>query len=133
MGGNPRIYLEVKTDTGQVDKRRNAGHTQFLRIANTGSLEDERRAQGAAGNDNLLPGAIYNRLVLLARVQGFGRHGGHSHSAIVIKDDLIDLGITFEEEVPLVAHGAVDVGMGRVGATAGIAAVHMLRPRTQAQ
>ena len=130
MGEKWRMYLEVKTDTWQVNERRNAGCTQFLRIANTRSLEDERGAHGAAGNDNLLPGTIYNRLVLLARVQVFGRNGDHSHSAVVIKDDLINLGITFEEEVPLVAHGAVDVGMSRVGATTGIAAVHMSGPRT---
>lgn len=127
------MYLEVEADTGQVDERCNAGRTQFLRISDTGALEDERGAQGAARNDNLLPGTIHNPVVLLARVQGPGRHCGHPHSAVSLKDDLVDLGIALEKEVALVAHGAVDVGVGRIGATAGIAAVHTLGLRTFAK
>ena len=49
-------YLEVETDTWQVHERLHTSLAELLGVTNTGSLEDEWRAEGTTGDDDLLAG-----------------------------------------------------------------------------
>ena len=55
--GNILVILEVETHTGKVNQGLYASLSQLLWVTNTRALKDERRAQGATRNNDLLAGA----------------------------------------------------------------------------
>jgi hypothetical protein len=52
------MILEVQPDTWQVNEGLHASLAKFLRVTNTGALEDERRAQCATTDDDKLAGLV---------------------------------------------------------------------------
>lgn len=85
----------------------------------TGPLQDEGRAQGAAGNDDLLP-----RPDNLALVLGMGEwlswDNLHPDCSISIEDDFVHLRVAHKVQVLVFRPCAMDVGMSRVRATSGV-------------
>lgn len=102
------VVLEVAANTRQVDQRLDAGAAQLLGVSDTRALQDKRRAEGAAADDDLFAGPVD----LAGRVLASKRlawDGGDTNRAAVLDDDLVDLGVALEVQVVVLGPGAVDV------------------------
>lgn len=107
------VVLEVETDTGQVDQGLHASLAELLGIADTRALENEWRAQGTAGHDDLLASLVDSGL-LLARREGLGRANFDTNGSVAFENDLLALGVDDEVQVLVVCTSAVDVCVSRV-------------------
>jgi len=116
-------YLEVQAHTGKVNERLDSSLSEFLGVTDTGTLEDKWRAESTAGNNNLLPGTEDAVLACLGRGQRLGGNCLDTDCAIALEDNLVDLGVALKEEIALVSHGAVNVGVGGVRSATCVTAV----------
>lgn len=114
VGGEGQVVvLEVQTNTGQVDQGLDASLAKLLGVTNTRALENEWRAQGASGHDDLLA-SLVDSGVLLAWRQRLGRADLDTDSSVALEDDLLALGVDNKVQVLVVCTSAVDVSVGRV-------------------
>ena len=107
------VVLEVETDTGQVYQGLDASLAKLLGVTNTRALEDEWRAQGTSGYNDLLASFIDSGLLLAWR-QRLGRADLDADSSVALEDDLLALGVDDKVQVLVVCTSAVDVTMSRV-------------------
>lgn len=111
------MVLEVPSHTREVHERLHASTTELLRVTDTGPLEDERRAEGAAADDDLFAGSEDGPRGI-ATCEGLGGNGGDADGTAVLDDYFVYFGVTFEVQVGVLGSGAVDVGVGGVAAAA---------------
>lgn len=81
------MILEVETNSWKIDERLNSGLAKLLRVTNTGALENERRTESTARNDDLLAGPNSPRLQLAGRKR-FGGYRLNAYSLVALNDDL---------------------------------------------
>jgi len=129
VGGEGQVViLEVETNTGKVDEGLDASLAELLGVTDTRALQDERRAQCTTRHDDLLAGLVDLRL-LVGR-QRLGRNDLDAGGAAVFDDDLFTLAVDNKVQVLVLRAGAVNVSVGRVGATSGVPnCMISLRPR----
>lgn len=97
----------------------------MVSITNARALEDERRAQRAAADDDLPASPVDLGLLLLLGVQRLGGYRLDAYRRVAIQDDLVDLGIADEMQVLVDGPGAVDVSVRRVGPATRVAAMYI--------
>lgn len=105
------VVLEVQTHTREVDERLDTSLSELLRVSDTRALENERRTEGASGNNDLLPSPEGAAVVLGGR-ERLGRNGLDSDCAATLHDDLVDLGVDGEVQILVNRTRAVDVSVG---------------------
>lgn len=111
------MILEVEPDSWQINYGLNARSTKLLGVTDTRSLQDQRRRERTAANDNLLTSAEGPRLELI-RVQRLGRYSLDCDGSAVLHDDLVDLGVAHEIQVVVLGARGVYVSVRRVTSTA---------------
>lgn len=121
VGGEGEVVvLEVLAHTGEVHERLDARLAQLLWVADARALEDEWRAERAAGDDDLLPGSD-DAGRHLAWGEGLGCYDLDAYGAVALEDYFLDLGVGHQVQVLVHGASAVDVAVGGVGATACVA------------
>lgn len=123
------MVLEVLADAGQVHGRLDASTAQLLGVTDSRALQDKRRGEGAAADDDLLSGAEDAALRFFA-VEGLGWDGGDADSAAVLDDDPVDLGVALQVQVGVSGTRAVDVRVGGV-ASASCGVLVRVQPRPE--
>lgn len=113
------VVLEVAANTWKVDDGLDADGAEPLGVTNSGALEDKRGAESTARDDNLLASTV-DLASGSARSERLGGDGGNTDSTAVLDDDLVNLGAGLQVKVVVLSAGAVDVGVGSVGAAAGV-------------
>lgn len=111
------MVLEVETNTGQVDKRLNAGSAKLGRVANARSLQNKRGAECSAADNDLLAGTK-DLPWRVGTVEGLGWNSNDSNGPAVLYDNLFDLGIALQMKILVLAPGAVNVAVRRITSTA---------------
>lgn len=111
------MVLEVAPDAFQINYGFNTRSAELLGVTDTRSLQDQRRRERTAANDNLLTSAEGPRLELV-RVQWLGRHSLDCDGSAVLHDDLVDLGVAHEIEIVVLGARGVYVSVRRVASTA---------------
>lgn len=107
------VVLEVGTDAWQVDQRPDASPTQLLGVANSGALQNLRRAESSSTDDDLFTCPVdLPRWVTTTDVLRGNRD--HADGSAVLDDDLVDLGVDLEMEIVVFGSSAVDVCMGGI-------------------
>lgn len=81
------MILEIKANSRKVNKRLDAGFAKFLGVANTRSLEYERRTECATRDNDLFSG-LDDAGSHLARAQWLRRDYFNANRTITFKDDL---------------------------------------------
>ncbi|KAI6766113.1 hypothetical protein HG530_007183 [Fusarium avenaceum] len=111
------VILKISPDAYEINYRLNTRSTKLLGVTDTRSLEDQRRRERTAANDNLLTSAEGPRLELI-RVQRLGRHSLDCDGSAVLHDDLVNLGVAHEIQVVVLGARGVYVSVRRVASTA---------------
>ncbi len=110
------VVLEVAAYTGQVDDGLDASTAKLVGVTDTRALEDQRRAEGAAADDDLLASTEDPANRFLA-VDGLCWDGCNAHGTAVFDDDLVDLGVALQVQVGVLGSGAVDVGVSSIASS----------------
>lgn len=71
----------------------------MVSVTDARALENERRAQGAAANDDLPASLVDLWLLLLFGMQRLGRDSLNTNSLVAIENNLVDLGVHHEMQV----------------------------------
>ena len=79
------MVAEIAADTGQGVPGGNADRGQILRIADAGDLQELRRVDGAAAQDDVAAGAEFPALPVLAV--------GDADGALALEVDRLDQGV----------------------------------------
>lgn len=95
------VVLEVETNAGQVNLAFHAGFLEFLGVSNARSLEHQRCAESAAGDDDLLAGFddFFLYLVCIKLLHG---HRADRCGTAIFDNDSVDLGVAHQVEVVMV-------------------------------
>src|SRR5690349_17424175 len=100
------MILEVQTHTGKVNLRLYTCRTEFLGVTNTRTLENQRRRECTAANNDLLSCAEDSGLLLL-RVKRLGRNSLDTNSTAILHNDLVDLCVAGEVQVAVLSTGGM--------------------------
>lgn len=145
MSESSWTYLEVETNTGQVNKWLDARLAKLLWVTDARALEDKRRAQGASRYNDLLAG-FDDTGMQLTRGKRLGRNNLDANSFAVFEDDLhislamrhletagsftqylLNFGIHHQVQVLMHRPGTVNVPMCRIRTTPSVS-VDPLQP-----
>jgi hypothetical protein len=110
------VVLEVQAHAGQVNKRLHASLAELLRVTNTTSLQDQRRAKSTTRHNNLLSSSV-DLAMFLVGVKGLGRYGLDTDCLATLEDDLFDFGVDSQVQILVNSTSAVDISMSRVTST----------------
>jgi hypothetical protein len=124
------VILEVETNTRKIDKRLDTDLAELLWVTNTRALKDERRAQGTAGDDNLLAGPDDPGHLLLG-MKRLRRDTFNANGAVALKNDLLNLVAGKKVQVLVNSTSAMNVAVSRVGSSPSVA-VDPLEPMLSA-
>lgn len=113
------MVLEVTTNAREVHNGLDASLAELLRVTNTRALEDQRRAECASADDNLLASTV-DLALRVGAIERLGRDGGNTDSPAVLDDDFVHLGTGLQVKVVELGAGAVDIGVGSITATTSV-------------
>lgn len=113
------MVLEVATNTREVHDRLDSGLAELLGVTNTRALEDQRRAEGASADDDLLASAV-DLALGVGTIKRLSWDGGNTNSATILDDNFVDLRAGLQVEVVKLGTSAVDVCVGSITTTASV-------------
>lgn len=113
------VVLEVKTDTRKIDQRLYTSLAELLWVTDTGSLKDERRAESASRNDDLLPG-LDDPGSQLSRRKRLSRNNLDSDGTVTFEYYLFNLVVHHQVQVLVNGTSAVNVAMSGVRSSSGV-------------